>query len=60
MGPLQAHAQLSLGKLYRRAGRSHEARTELNDAIDLYLSMEMTHWQPDAEAELAQANVASI
>ena len=45
---------LSLGKLYRRAGRDHEARAELNVAIDLYLSMEMTHWLPEAEAELAQ------
>ena len=53
MRPLQAHTHLSLGKLYRRAGRPHEARAELNVAIDLYLSMEMTHWVPEAEAELA-------
>jgi tetratricopeptide (TPR) repeat protein len=53
MRPLQAHTHLSLGKLYRRAGREHEARAELNVAIDLYLSMEMTHWLPEAEAELA-------
>jgi tetratricopeptide (TPR) repeat protein len=53
MRPLQAHTHLSLGKLYRRAGRPHEARAELNVAIDLYLSMEMTHWLPEAEAELA-------
>jgi class 3 adenylate cyclase/tetratricopeptide (TPR) repeat protein len=53
MRPLQAHTHLSLGKLHRRAGRPHEARAELNVAIDLYLSMEMTHWIPEAEAELA-------
>ena len=53
MRPLQAHTHLSLGKLYRRAGRDHDARAELNVAIDLYLSMEMTHWLPEAEAELA-------
>jgi tetratricopeptide (TPR) repeat protein len=56
MRPLQAHTHLSLGKLYRRAGRDHEARSELNVAIDLYLSMEMTHWLPEAEAELAAIN----
>ena len=38
---LQAHTHLSLGKLYRRADRPHEARAELNVAIDLYPSMEM-------------------
>jgi tetratricopeptide (TPR) repeat protein len=54
MRPLQAHTHLSLGKLYRRAGRPDEARAELNVAIDLYLSMEMTHWLPEAEAELAE------
>ena len=53
MRPLQAHTHLSLGKLHRRAGRDHDARAELNVAIDLYLSMEMTHWLPEAEAELA-------
>ena len=53
MRPLQAHTHLSLGKVYRRAGRPHDARAELNVAIDLYLSMEMTHWVPEAEAELA-------
>lgn len=54
MRPLQAHTHLSLGKLYRRAGRAYDARAELNVAIDLYLSMEMRHWLPEAEAELAE------
>lgn len=53
MRPLQAHCHRGLGKLYRRAGRPEEARSELNQAIDLYLSMEMRHWLPEAEAELA-------
>jgi class 3 adenylate cyclase/tetratricopeptide (TPR) repeat protein len=53
MRPVQAHCHLGLGKLYRRLGRAHEARSELNVAIDLYLSMAMTHWLPEAEAELA-------
>ena len=55
MRPLQAHCHLSLGKLYRRVGQLAEARAELNVAIDLYLTMGMTHWLPEAEAELAQA-----
>ena len=42
MRPVQAHCHLGLGKLYRRAGRTHDARSELNVAIDLYLSMEMS------------------
>ena len=53
MRPLEAHTHLSLGKLYRRAGRDHDARAALNVAIDLYLTMEMSHWVPEAEAELA-------
>jgi tetratricopeptide (TPR) repeat protein len=56
MRPRQAHCHLGLGKLYRRTGRAHEARSELNVAIDLYLSMEMQHWLPEAEAELAAIN----
>jgi tetratricopeptide (TPR) repeat protein len=54
MRPLQARCHLSLGKLYRKTGRDHDARAGLNVAIDLYLSMEMTHWLPEAEAELAE------
>jgi tetratricopeptide (TPR) repeat protein len=53
MRPLQAHCRLGLGKLHRRAGRPEDARSELNQAIDLYLSMEMRHWLPEAESELA-------
>ena len=53
MRPLQAHCHLGLGKIYRRTGRSNEARAALNVAIDMYLTMEMSHWAPEAEAELA-------
>jgi tetratricopeptide (TPR) repeat protein len=53
MRPLEAHCRRSLGQQYRRAGRTHEARAELNVAIDLYLSMGMTHWLAEAEAALA-------
>jgi hypothetical protein len=53
MRPLQAQCRLGLGRLYRRVGRTDEARAALNVAVDLYLSMEMRHWLPVAEAERA-------
>jgi hypothetical protein len=34
--------------------RREQAHTELSTAIDLYRSMEMTFWLPEAEAALAQ------
>jgi hypothetical protein len=60
MRPRQAHCHLGFGKLYRRTGRPHDARSELNVAIDLYLSMEMKHWLPEAEAELALADLVQV
>jgi tetratricopeptide (TPR) repeat protein len=54
MRPLQAHCHLGLGTLYTTIGRHAEARTELDTAIELYHSMEMTFWLPQAEAALAQ------
>ena len=53
MRPLQAHCHLGLGKLYRRAERVEEARVELSAAVTLLRDMEMTHWLPEAEGELA-------
>jgi tetratricopeptide (TPR) repeat protein len=54
MRPLQAHCHRSLGKLYATIGRRAEARTELDTAIDLYRTMDMTFWLPEAEVALAQ------
>ena len=54
MRPLQAHCHLGLGKLYRRIGRPGEARAESTAAVELYRSMEMSFWLPQAEAELAE------
>ena len=54
MRPLLAHCHLGLGTLYRRAGRPEPARAELSAAIELFRSMEMTFWLPQAEAELAK------
>jgi class 3 adenylate cyclase/tetratricopeptide (TPR) repeat protein len=54
MRPLQAHGHCGLGKLYAKIGRHAEASAELSAAIDLYRTMEMTFWLPQAETALAQ------
>ena len=54
MRPLQAHGHRGLGTLYAMTARREQAHTELSTAIDLYRSMEMTFWLPEAEAALAQ------
>jgi DNA-binding NtrC family response regulator/tetratricopeptide (TPR) repeat protein len=56
MRPLQAHCHLGLGTLYAKIGRPEQAGTELSTAIELYRSMEMTFWLPQAEAALAQVD----
>jgi tetratricopeptide (TPR) repeat protein len=58
MRPLAAHCRLGLGKLYRQLGRRDEARMELSTAIGMLREMGMTHWLPEAEAELAQADTS--
>jgi tetratricopeptide (TPR) repeat protein len=55
MRPLVAHCHRSLGTLYAAIGRRAEASAELSAALELYRSMEMTFWLPQAEAALAQA-----
>jgi hypothetical protein len=54
MRPLQAHCHLGLGTLYTTTGQQEQARTELATAIEMYHTMEMTFWLPQAEAALAQ------
>jgi tetratricopeptide (TPR) repeat protein len=54
MHPLQAHCHLGLGTLYTKIGRLEQARAELSTAIDLYRTMAMTFWLPQAEAALAR------
>jgi class 3 adenylate cyclase/tetratricopeptide (TPR) repeat protein len=56
MRPLQARCRLGLGTLYRRVDRLDEARAELSTAVEMLRAMEMKHWLPAAEAELAQVN----
>jgi tetratricopeptide (TPR) repeat protein len=54
MRPLQAHCHRGLGTLYQTIGRIDQARAELSTAIDLYRTMDMRFWRPQAEAALAQ------
>jgi tetratricopeptide (TPR) repeat protein len=56
MRPLLAHCHLGLGTLYSKVSGREEARAELAAAIELYRSMEMTFWLPQAEAELAKVS----
>jgi tetratricopeptide (TPR) repeat protein len=50
MRPLVAHCHLGLGTLYRQIGQLAEARAALSTAIDLYRTMDMSLWLPQAEA----------
>jgi tetratricopeptide (TPR) repeat protein len=54
MRPFIAHCHFGLGTLYTRIGQREQARAELTAAIDLYRTMDMTFWLPQAEAALAQ------
>ena len=47
---------LGLGKLYRRTGRSDEARAELATAVAMLSEMGMAFWLPKTERALAQAD----
>jgi predicted ATPase/class 3 adenylate cyclase/DNA-binding winged helix-turn-helix (wHTH) protein len=54
MRPLQAHCHHGLGMLYGKLGRQEQARKELSTATEMYRTMTMTFWLPQAEAALAQ------
>jgi hypothetical protein len=54
MRPPMTHCHLGLGKLYLKTGRPEEARAKVLTAIELYRTMAMTFWPPEAEAALAQ------
>jgi tetratricopeptide (TPR) repeat protein len=59
MRPLQARCHLGLGKLYRRAGRTDQARAELSTAVTMLREMGMTFWLPEAEADLAEVTASA-
>ena len=52
MLPLTAHCHMGLGQLYLKKGSSEEAHSELSAALDLYRSMGMSFWLPQAESTL--------
>jgi tetratricopeptide (TPR) repeat protein len=54
MRPLQAHCHRSLGTLYATTGQHEQARAALTTAINLYRTMDMTFWLPQAEAALVE------
>jgi tetratricopeptide (TPR) repeat protein len=54
MRPLHAHCHRGLGMLYATTSQPEQARTALATAIEMYQSMDMTFWLPQAEAALAQ------
>jgi tetratricopeptide (TPR) repeat protein len=54
MRPLQAHCHRGLGTLYAKTGQAEQGRAELSTAIEMYRTMAMTFWLPQAEAALAQ------
>jgi tetratricopeptide (TPR) repeat protein len=54
MRPLVAHCHRGLGTLYATTGQAAQARTALSTAIEMYQSMAMTFWLPQAERTLAQ------
>jgi tetratricopeptide (TPR) repeat protein len=54
MRPLQAHCHRGLGTLYAVTGQREQARATLSTAMEMYRSMEMTFWLPQAETTLAQ------
>jgi tetratricopeptide (TPR) repeat protein len=54
MRPLMAHCHHGLGGLYLKLGQREQAGAELSTAVELYRSMEMTFWLPEAEAALVQ------
>ena len=54
MRPLQGHCHRGLGMWYGTLGQQEHARRELSTAIEMYRTMAMTFWLPQAEAALAQ------
>jgi tetratricopeptide (TPR) repeat protein len=54
MRPLVAHCHLGLGTLYAKTGQRAPAHAALSTAIEMYQSMQMTFWLPQAEMTLAQ------
>jgi tetratricopeptide (TPR) repeat protein len=54
MLPLTAHCHMGLGRLYLKIGNSEGACSEIEAAINLYRSMGMSYWLPQAESTFAR------
>jgi tetratricopeptide (TPR) repeat protein len=54
MRPLVAHCHHGLGTLYTTSGQQEQACAELSTAMEMYRTMKMTFWLPQAETALAQ------
>jgi class 3 adenylate cyclase/tetratricopeptide (TPR) repeat protein len=54
MRPLVAHCHRGLGTLHAMLGQQAQARTALLTAIEMYRTMDIAFWLPQAEAALAQ------
>jgi hypothetical protein len=54
MRPLVAHCHRALGTLHAAVGQREQACAALTTAIEMYRSMDMTFWLPQAEAALTQ------
>jgi tetratricopeptide (TPR) repeat protein len=51
---LLPHCHLGLGQLYRKTGRSDEARAHTTTAVTMLRDMDMTYWLEKAEAGLRE------
>jgi predicted ATPase len=60
MRPLQAHCHHGLGRLYSQTGQGEQARAALTTAIELYRTMDMIFWLPQAEVALAQVGGSGL
>jgi len=58
--PLLAHCQLGAGKLHLALGRTREAAADLAAAADLYRTLRMIFWLPEAETALTAARGALV
>jgi hypothetical protein len=54
MRPLQAHCHRGLGTLYAKNGRPEQGGAAISTAMEMYRTMAMTFWLPQAAAALAQ------
>jgi len=52
--PLQAHGYRGFSTLYAKVNQQEIARTELSTAIEMYRTMAMTFWLPQAVAALTE------